>query len=56
MSKVILYCSFCGKDNNEVKFLIAGPHPAFICDECITLCNEIIIEETLYRDIRINGT
>jgi ATP-dependent Clp protease ATP-binding subunit ClpX len=39
-----LYCSFCGKSQNEVKKLIAGPS-VFICDECIELCNEIIRDE-----------
>jgi len=37
-------CSFCGKSQEEVKKLIAGP-TVFICDECIALCNEIIVEE-----------
>lgn len=41
----ILYCSFCGKNQNEVKKLIAGPS-VFVCDECIELCNDIIKEET----------
>ncbi|MDQ6978882.1 MAG: ATP-dependent Clp protease ATP-binding subunit ClpX [Mariprofundaceae bacterium] len=40
----ILYCSFCGKNQHEVKKLIAGPS-VFICDECVDLCNEIILEE-----------
>jgi ATP-dependent Clp protease ATP-binding subunit ClpX len=40
-----LYCSFCGKSQHEVKKLIAGP-TAFICDECVELCNEIIREDT----------
>jgi len=39
-----LYCSFCGKSQNEVKKLIAGPS-VFICDECIDLCNDIIRDE-----------
>ncbi len=39
-----LRCSFCGKSQNEVKKLIAGP-TVYICDECISLCNSIIIEE-----------
>ena len=37
-------CSFCGKSQDEVKKLIAGP-TVFICDECIELCNEIMVEE-----------
>src|SRR4026209_888845 len=41
----VLYCSFCGKSQHEVKKLIAGPS-VFICDECIELCNDIIREET----------
>src|SRR5580765_1332992 len=41
----ILYCSFCGKSQHEVRKLIAGPS-VFICDECIELCNDIIREET----------
>lgn len=40
-----LFCSFCGKNQSEVKKLIAGPS-IFICDECVELCNDIIIEET----------
>ncbi len=40
-----LYCSFCGKGQDEVKKLIAGPS-VFICDECVDLCNDIITEET----------
>jgi ATP-dependent Clp protease ATP-binding subunit ClpX len=39
-----LHCSFCGKSQKEVKKLIAGPN-VYICDECISLCNEIIAEE-----------
>src|SRR5438093_6134294 len=40
----LLYCSFCGKSQHEVRKLIAGPS-VFICDECIELCNDIIREE-----------
>ena len=40
----ILYCSFCGKSQHEVKKLIAGPS-VFVCDECVELCNDIIREE-----------
>src|SRR6266571_941169 len=40
----VLRCSFCGKSQEEVKRLIAGP-AAYICDECIDLCNDIILEE-----------
>lgn len=42
--KGTLYCSFCGKSQHEVKKLIAGPN-VFICDECISLCTDIITEE-----------
>jgi len=41
----LLYCSFCGKSQHEVKKLIAGPS-VFICDECIDLCNDIIRDES----------
>ncbi|HMA87450.1 MAG TPA: ATP-dependent Clp protease ATP-binding subunit ClpX [Burkholderiales bacterium] len=44
-SEKLLYCSFCGKSQHEVRKLIAGPS-VFICDECIELCNDIIREET----------
>ncbi len=40
----VLYCSFCGKSEHEVRKLIAGPS-VFICDECVELCNDIIREE-----------
>jgi ATP-dependent Clp protease ATP-binding subunit ClpX len=43
-SDKVLYCSFCGKSQHEVKKLIAGPS-VFICDECIDLCTDIIQEE-----------
>jgi len=43
-NKNILYCSFCGKSQHEVKKLIAGP-TVFICDECVELCMDIIKEE-----------
>ena len=42
----VLYCSFCGKSQHEVKKLIAGPS-VFICDECVDLCNDIIEEEVI---------
>ena len=41
----LLYCSFCGKSQHEVRKLIAGPS-VFVCDECVELCNEIIREES----------
>ena len=43
-SDKLLYCSFCGKSQHEVRKLIAGPS-VFVCDECIDLCNDIIREE-----------
>ena len=42
----VLYCSFCGKSQHEVKKLIAGPS-VFVCNECVNLCNDIIREEEL---------
>jgi len=45
----LLYCSFCGKSQHEVKKLIAGPS-VFICDECVDLCNDIIREEAQTAD------
>jgi len=40
----LLYCSFCGKSQHEVRKLIAGPS-VFICNECVELCTDIISEE-----------
>ncbi len=48
----LLYCSFCGKSQHEVRKLIAGPS-VFICDECVDLCNDIITEEM--QDTSDNG-
>jgi ATP-dependent Clp protease ATP-binding subunit ClpX len=45
----LLYCSFCGKSQNEVRKLIAGPS-VYVCDECVELCNEIIRDELLEDD------
>jgi ATP-dependent Clp protease ATP-binding subunit ClpX len=45
----LLYCSFCGKSQHEVKKLIAGPS-VFICNECVDLCNDIIKEEVQNSD------
>ena len=42
----LLYCSFCGKSQHEVRKLIAGPS-VFICDECVDLCDDIIREEAI---------
>jgi len=46
----LLYCSFCGKSQHEVRKLIAGPS-VFICDECVDLCNDIIREEMEEKSI-----
>ena len=46
----LLYCSFCGKNQHEVKKLIAGPS-VFVCDECVDLCNDIIREEKVQGGI-----
>ncbi len=40
----LLYCSFCGKSQQEVRKLIAGPS-VYVCDECVELCNDIIKDE-----------
>ena len=47
-SSKLLYCSFCGKSQHEVRKLIAGPS-VFVCDECVDLCNDIIREEVLEK-------
>jgi len=52
MKRGKLYCSFCGKSQDQVRKLIAGPR-VYICDECIQLCNEIL-EEELGREPAIN--
>jgi ATP-dependent Clp protease ATP-binding subunit ClpX len=46
----LLKCSFCGKAQHQVDKLIAGPG-AYICNECIDLCNEIIEEDRLHRPL-----
>ena len=51
----ILLCSFCGKNQGEVKKLIAGPS-VFICDECVELCNDIIKEELQEVDTEITSS
>jgi ClpX C4-type zinc finger len=43
------HCSFCGKSQDQVRRLIAGPGGVYICDECVDLCREIIEEEQLSR-------
>ena len=51
----VLYCSFCGKSQHEVKKLIAGPS-VFICDECIELCNDIIRDEVPVDSAGVKAT
>ena len=43
-------CSFCGKTDGQVRKLIAGPNGAYICDECVDICAEIIEEELLEEE------
>lgn len=50
----LLYCSFCGKSQHEVRKLIAGPS-VFICDECVELCNDIIREEIQEKSVTGRG-
>ena len=50
----LLYCSFCGKSQHEVRKLIAGPS-VFVCDECVDLCNDIIREEIQEKDTESTG-
>ena len=50
-SNKLLHCSFCGKNQNEVNKLIAGPS-VFICDECVDLCNEIIRDELEEKSLK----
>jgi ATP-dependent Clp protease ATP-binding subunit ClpX len=54
-SDKLLYCSFCGKSQHEVRKLIAGPS-VFICDECIDLCNDIIKEEVQAESVDRGGS
>ena len=51
----LLYCSFCGKSQQDVKKLIAGPS-VFVCDECVELCNDIIREELLDQEVSEDKT
>ena len=44
----ILRCSFCNKDQNDVRKLIAGP-TVFICDECVEVCNDIIADDSRFE-------
>lgn len=50
----LLYCSFCGKSQHEVRKLIAGPS-VFVCDECVELCNDIIREEVQEKSSSLSG-
>jgi ATP-dependent Clp protease ATP-binding subunit ClpX len=50
----LLYCSFCGKSQHEVRKLIAGPS-VFVCDECVELCNDIIREEVQEKGVAGKG-
>ena len=50
----LLYCSFCGKSQHEVRKLIAGPS-VFVCDECVELCNDIIREEVQEQSASTDG-
>ena len=46
MARNRLYnCSFCGKNQDQVRRLLAGPNGVYICDECVALCNDIIMSE-----------
>ncbi len=51
----LLYCSFCGKSQHEVRKLIAGPS-VFVCDECVELCNDIIREEVQEQNASADGS
>ncbi len=51
----LLYCSFCGKSQHEVRKLIAGPS-VFVCDECVELCNDIIREEVQEKSSVAKGS
>ena len=50
----LLYCSFCGKSQHEVRKLIAGPS-VYVCDECVELCNDIIKDELQDDDSTFGG-
>ena len=51
--KIIMKCSFCEKSQNEVRKLVAGSQ-AYICDECITLCNDVIKDDIVKTSIKDN--
>ncbi|GAA1638442.1 ATP-dependent Clp protease ATP-binding subunit ClpX [Kribbella alba] len=55
MADGLLKCTFCGKDQQQVNKLIAGPTPLCICDGCVSLCNELIAEEDLGDEFEENG-
>lgn len=46
-------CSFCNKSQDQVRKLIAGPNGAYICDECVDICSEIIEEE--FEDVQVDN-
>lgn len=50
----IFYCAFCGKSQNEVFMLVAGP-TSFICNECIKLCSEIVAEKVAVKSDAIGA-
>jgi ATP-dependent Clp protease ATP-binding subunit ClpX len=50
----VLYCSFCGKSEHEVRKLIAGPS-VYICDECVVLCNDIMREDAQASKVQVKG-
>src|SRR3569833_4681926 len=53
--KKLLYCSFCGKSQHEVRKLFAGPS-VFVCDVCVVLCNDIIREEMQDKTVTGKGS
>ena len=48
-------CSFCGQSQKEVKKIIAGPE-VFICDECISICTEILLDDQIITDTQLDST
>ena len=55
MADGLLKCTFCGKNQQQVNKLIAGPTPLCICDGCVSLCNELIVEDDLGDEFEDNG-
>jgi ClpX C4-type zinc finger/Glyoxalase superfamily protein len=53
--KAILYCSFCGKSQHEVRALVAGPG-VYICDECVGLCNDVIADKEILGMLQADET